>query len=108
MGRQAFRLDARRTVAEAMAVKKRERVEQERRQVGLAVTLMSALAERDLAIATTETNAGNAVLALLRDKLGVEEIAELCAGQIPAKEVARLAQVAKDAAHGGSLEGAAT
>ena len=93
MGRQALRLDARRTVAEALDVRQRERIERERRQAGLAVSLITAIGERGAALVAAEQAAGDAVRALLKEKLTVEEISELCAGQVPVKELARLSRV---------------
>lgn len=93
MVRQGLKQDARRRVTEALSAKQKERLEQERRQAGLAVNVLAALAERDEAIRAAEQQAADAVRALLAEHLGVAEIAELCGGQIGAKELTRLSRL---------------
>lgn len=90
MVRQGLRQDARRRVTEALSAKQKERLEQERRQACLAVEVLAALAERDEAIQAAEHQAADAIRALLAEHLGLAEIAELCGGQIGAKELTRL------------------
>lgn len=54
MVRQGLKQDARRLVTEAQSAKQKERLEQERHQAGLAVNVLTALAERYEAIQATE------------------------------------------------------
>ncbi len=93
MVRQGLKQDARRRVTEALSARQKERVEQERRQAGLAVDVLAALAERDEAIQAAERQAADAVRALLAEHLSVTEIAELCGGQPDTKELTRLSRI---------------
>ena len=93
MAKQALKQAARSTVREALSVRQKERIERERRHGEWAVDLLSALAERDEVVEQTERAAGDAVVALLGDGLGVTEIVSLCGDQVDAKEIGRLAKV---------------
>lgn len=72
MGDQAARQVARRRVSEALAIKQRERVEREKRLSEEAATVLTALAERDVAIATKESDAAmrRAANAMTRSAMG--------------------------------------
>jgi hypothetical protein len=98
MVRQGLKQDARRRVTEALSAKKKERLERERRQAGLAVELLTALAERDEAIQAAERQAANAIHALLAERVSIAEIAELCGGQLDAKELTRLSRISSETA----------
>lgn len=98
MVRQGLKLDARRRVTEALSAQRKERLERERRQAGLAVEVLAALAERDEAIQAAEQQAGDAVRGLLTEHLSVAEIAELCGDQIDAKELTRLSRITSEVA----------
>lgn len=98
MVRQGLKQVARRRVTEALSAQRKERVERERRQVGLAVQVLAALAERDQAIQVAEQQAADAVRALVAEHLGFAEIAELCGGQVGAKELTRLSRIWSDVA----------
>ena len=98
MVRQGLKQDARRRVTEALSARQKRRVERERRQASLAVGILSALAERDEAIQIAEKQAAQAVRALLAERLNVVEIAELCGGQVDAKELTRLSRMPNDEA----------
>lgn len=100
MVRQGLKLDARRRVTEALSAQRKERLVRERRQAGLAVEVLAALAERDEAIQTAEQQAGDAVRGLLAEHLSVAEIAELCGDQVDAKELTRLSRIPSDALPG--------
>jgi len=58
MVRQGLKQDARRRVTEALSVKQKERLEKERHQAGLAVDVLTAIAERDEAVRAAEQQAG--------------------------------------------------
>jgi fructose-bisphosphate aldolase class 1 len=93
MVRQGFKQDARRRVTEALSAQRKERLEQERRLAGLAVDILTTIAERDEAVQSAEQQAADAVRALLAEHLSITEIADLCGGQIDAKELARLSRI---------------
>ena len=93
MIRQGFKQDARRRVTEALSAQRKERLEQERRLADLAVEILAALAERDEAVQVAEQQAAYAVRALLAEHLSIAEIADLCGGQLDAKELTRLSKV---------------
>ena len=93
MVRQGFKQDARRRVTEALSAQRKERLEQERRLADLAVQILAAIAERDEAVQVAEQQAADAVRALLAEHLTVAEIADLCGGQIDAKELGRLSRI---------------
>ena len=94
MVRQGFKQDARRRVTEALSAQRKERLEQERRLADLAVAILAAIAERDQAVQAAEQEAAGAVRALLAEHLSIAEIADLCGGQLDAKELTRLSRVA--------------
>ena len=98
MVRQGLKLDARRRVTEALSAQRKERLERERRQARQAVEVQAANAERDEAIQAAELQAGDAVRGLLAEHLNVAEIAELCGGQIDAKELVRLSRIPSEVA----------
>lgn len=83
-------------MAEALSARHKERLERERRQAGLAVEILTALAERDEAIRSAEQQAAVAVGALLAERLSVAQIAELCGGQVGAKELTRLSRISSE------------
>lgn len=94
MVRQRFKQDARRRVTEALSAQRKERLEQERRLADLAVQLLTAIAEGDQAVQIAERQAAGAVRALLAEHLSIAEIADLCGGQLDAKELTRLSRIA--------------
>ena len=98
MVRQGLKQDARRRVTEALSAKQKGRLERERRQAGLAVEILTALAERDEAIQAAERQAADAVRALLAERVSVAEIAELCGGQLGARELTRLSRISPETA----------
>lgn len=93
MAKQALRQDARRRVAEALATKQKERLEREKRHAGLAVEVLTTLAERDETITRTEKTAGEAIRTLLSERLSLLEIADLCGGHLQVKELQRLSRL---------------
>lgn len=97
MVRQGLKQDARRRVTEALSARQKGRLERERRQAGLAVAILTALAERDAAIQVADQQAAEAVRALLAERLSVAEIAELCGGQVDVKELSRLSRISPEA-----------
>jgi hypothetical protein len=98
MAKQALKQAARIRVQEALAAKQKERLERERRQAALAIDVLTAVAEREEAIARTEAAAAASVRSLLGEGLSVAEVVELCGGQVDAKEVQRLSRIEADPA----------
>lgn len=93
MVRQGFKQDARRRVTEALSAQRKERLERERRLAGLAVEILTAIAERNEAVQVADQQAADAVRALLAQHVSIAEIADLCGGQIDAKELTRLSRI---------------
>ena len=93
MSRQAMRQVARRRVQEALAVKQKEREAQERRLQASAVAVLTALAERDAAVATAEQAAAVSIVAMVAEGLSLAEIADWCGG-LEVREVTRLSRIA--------------
>lgn len=92
MGNQAARQAARRKVSEALAIKQRERAERERRLSEAAVSVLTALAERDKAVAAQEHVAAAAIATMVAEGLSAAEIAGWCGG-LDARDVGRLAKL---------------
>ncbi len=93
MVRQGFKQDARRRVTEALSAQRKERLEQERRLADLAVEILAAIAERAEAVQAADRQAADAVRRLLAEHLSIAEIADLCGGQLDAKELTRLSRI---------------
>jgi hypothetical protein len=93
MSRQALRQVARRRVQEALAVKQKEREARDRRLQDTAVAVLTALAERDAAVAAAEQSAATSVATMLADGLSLAEVADWCGG-LDVREVTRLSRVA--------------
>lgn len=93
MVRQGIKQDARRRVTEALSAQRKERLQQERRLADLAVQILTAIAERDQAVHTSEQQAADAVRTLLAEHLSIAEIADLCGGQLDTKELTRLSRI---------------
>ncbi|MFT3832449.1 MAG: hypothetical protein QM711_03890 [Micropruina sp.] len=93
MAKQGVRQAARRQVQEALAIKQKEQVAQDRRHGVLAVRLIAALIERDAAIARSEAAAAEAIRSLVDDGLRLSEVGELCGGSLAVKELRRLAKL---------------
>lgn len=85
--------DARRTVREALSVRRMERLEVERRQGDQAVRVLTVIAERDAAIAAADQAAAAAVRSLLGEGLDLAEIEVLCGAAVGVKELQRLAKL---------------
>ena len=96
MSRQAMRQVARRRVQEALAIKQKDREAQERRLQAAAVTVLTALAERDAAVVTAERAAAAAISAMVAEGLSLAEVADWCGG-LSVREVTRLSKDAAEA-----------
>ena len=105
MPNQSARQQARRAALDAQSRMRKARAEQERRRSGLAVAVVTALAERDALGAVYEARAGEALVALTDDEgLSLPEAVEWCGGQLSLREATRLRKVAADAAPATSTE----
>jgi hypothetical protein len=98
MSQQSVRQSARRSALDAQAVLRRQRADRERRLEGLAVTVLTALGERDGAVRDAERRAGQALQTMTEDEgLSVREAVEWCgSGCRTVREVSRLRQPAHD------------
>lgn len=90
---QSRRQEARRRVGEALLVKQRERDAREKRLTGYAVAILTALADRDAAVALAEQAAANGIHAMLAEGATGTEILDWCGGELDAKEISRLAKL---------------
>lgn len=90
---QSLRQEARRRVGEALLVKQREREAREKRLTALAVAILTALGERDAAVAHAEQAAAGAIHAMLAEGATGTEIVDWCGGELDAKEIGRLAKL---------------
>ena len=108
MSQQSVRQAARRSALDARAVLRRQRADRERRLEGLAVTVLTALGERDGAVRDAERRAGPALQTMTEDEgLSVREAVEWCgSGCLAVREVSRLRQLAHDPPAGSGQVGA--
>jgi len=89
-GNQSLRQAARRRVNEALLVKQRERKARDKRLAEKAVLVLTAIAERDAAVARAELAASASIDKMLQDGLSTADVADWCGGELDAREVARL------------------
>ncbi len=95
MPNQSVRQQARRAALDAQARMRRRREEQERRRSALAVTVVTALAERDAHVAVFEIKAGEALRALTDEEgLSLADAVGWCGDQLSAREATRLRRMA--------------
>lgn len=95
MANQSVRQAARRSALDAQARMRSERAEQERRRSGLAVAVVTALAERDALVLACEKRAGEALVKMTSaGGLTLREAVRWCGEQITLREATRLRQVA--------------
>jgi hypothetical protein len=98
------RQQARRAALDVQSRMRQQRAEQERRRGGLAVTVVTALAERDALVLVCEARAATALRSLTENEgLSLREAVQWCGGveQLTVREAARLRKVeATDATPG--------
>ncbi|MCC6496179.1 MAG: hypothetical protein IT193_07955 [Propionibacteriaceae bacterium] len=104
MGKQGIRLDARRTVREALDGIRKERLERDRRVSRLAVALVTAVAKRDEAAAEAEKDAAETLRALLAEDLTLTDVGDLCGGTLTIKELTRLSRLPQESRVAASRE----
>lgn len=104
MGKQGIRLDARRTVKEALDGIRKERLERDRRVSRLAVALVTAVARRDEVAAAAEQVAAETLRALLAEGLTLTDVGDLCGGSFTIKELTQLSRLRHDSRVAASKE----
>ena len=90
------RQQARRAALDVQSRMRQQRAEQERRRGGLAVTVVTALAERDALVLACEARAAVALRSLTENEgLSLREAVQWCGGveQLTVREAARLRRV---------------
>jgi hypothetical protein len=92
MSQQSVRQAARRSALDAQAVLHRERAERERWLEALAVTVLTALAERDALVRDTDD-----------EGLSVRDAVDWCGSGVTVREVTRLLRL--DGGHQGDRKG---
>lgn len=98
MSQQVIRQKARRAALDVAARARQERAEREKRIEGHAVEVLTAVGERDAAVAAAEQRAGTALRAMADEGLTVREMTEWCGDEISVKEATRLKGLADDVA----------
>jgi hypothetical protein len=94
VGKQTMRQAARLAASQVRAKRRHERAERDRRIEKLAVEVLTALGEREAAIAAIEQRAGAALQAMIIDEsLTMSEALQWCARRISHREAARLRQL---------------
>ncbi len=103
MSKQLMRQAARRSALDAQAVLRKKRVDRERRLEALAVTVLTALGERDALVQDAERRAGQALKTMTDDEgLSVREAVDWCGSGVTVREVTRQRQLAHDPPGGSS------
>lgn len=99
MGRQAARQRARQQARRAGARRREVWTAQDRRIRSHVETILVALAERDEAIARTESEAGRALLVMTGDEgVALRDAVAFCGGALALREASRLRSWARAAA----------
>ena len=97
MSQQTIKQRARRKAHDAVARQRKERAERERRLEDLAVQVLTAVEERDAAVADTEQRAGAALRQMTEaEGLTLREAVEWCGEEISVREATRLRRLAGD------------
>lgn len=97
MSQQTTKQSARKTAREMVERRRRARIERERRIEDLAVQVVTAIVERDEAVAQAEQRAGAALRELTDvEGLSLAEAVEWCDEQVSAKEATRLRRLLDD------------
>jgi hypothetical protein len=88
MSQQSVRQAARRSALDAQAILRKERADRERRLEALAVTVLSALGERDALVRDAERRAGQALQTMTNDEGPLlREAAEWCGRGLTVREI---------------------
>lgn len=109
MGTQSLRQAARRDARTVASKRRAELLDRSRRIENLAVDVMTAIKERDLAVEETERRAGEALQRMTCvEGLTLREAVEWCGDSVDLHEVTRLRKVGEAIAHGNPGEPSAT
>ena len=91
MSQQSVRQGAPRSALDAQAVLRKERADRERRLESLAVTVLTALGERDALVRDAERRAGRALRTMTDEEgLSLREAVDWCGSGVSVREVTRL------------------
>jgi hypothetical protein len=105
MSQQTIRQRARRQALDAAARRRRERAAREKRLQDLVVQVLTAVGERDVAVAATEKRAGAALRQMTEvEGLTLREAVEWCGEEISVREATRLRHLTDEADDGGQPE----
>jgi hypothetical protein len=105
MSQQMIKQRARRQALDVAARRRRERVEREKRLRDLVVQVLTAVGERDVAVAATEKRAGAALRQMTQlEGLTLREAVEWCGEEISVREATRLRHLTDDADDDGQPE----
>ena len=97
MSQQTIKQRARRQAHDAAARQRRERVEREGRIQDLVVQVLTAVGEREAAVAETERRAGAALRQMTEvEGLTLREAVDWCGEEISVREATRLRQLVGD------------
>lgn len=97
MGKQTIKQQARRAALDVQARLRAERAAREKRLGDLAVQVLTAVGERDAAVASAERRAGAALAEMTEvEGLTMREAADWCGEQINVREAARLRRVVEE------------
>ena len=98
MGHQSIRQEARRAALDAQSKRRRERAEREKRLEYLAVRVLVAIRERDVAVVEADRRAGKALREMTEDEgLSVREAVQWCGDEITTREATRLRRLTENA-----------
>ena len=90
MSQQLARQAARRSVFEIQVALRRERADRERRLEALAITVLTALGERDVLVRDAELWTGQALRTMTDDEgLSLREAVDWCGSGITVREITR-------------------
>lgn len=112
MGKQTIKQHARRAALDAQARLRAQRAAREKRLGDLAVQVLTAVGERDAAVANAERRAGAALAEMTAvEGLAMREAVDWCGEQINVREATRLRRLVKETESesdesSGSAEGA--
>jgi hypothetical protein len=105
MSQQTIKQRARRQALDAAARHRRERAEREKRLRDLVVQILTAVGERDVAVAAPEKRAGAALRQMTEfEGLTLREAVEWCGEEISVREATRLRHLTDEADGDGEPE----
>ena len=102
MSQQSVRQAARPSALDALAERRKQRADRERRLEGLAVAVLTALGERGGAVRDAERRAGEALRTMTDEEgLSLREAADWCGSAVTVREMTRLHRLAHEMPGGG-------